>query len=198
MLFGETYEETMAMVNAIGAPVYVVDVEPSGNFMFLGGNSLAEEYFEDLGARGRDVEDLAGLSDLLRSRRKRWLRYFRRCVEVGSQIVMEAEMMELEDGTLRWGRHTCVPIFGESGEIRRLMITSLDITELKETQERLETALTRVLSGFVTICATCKNIKEDSDQWVGVEHYLSSEANDVQFSHGYCPKCYESAVQELK
>ena len=61
------------------------------------------------------------------------------------------------------------------------MITGLDITELKETQGRLENALTRVLSGFVTICASCKDIKEDSDRWVPVERCLSGDANDVQF-----------------
>ncbi len=189
----------MAMINAIGAPVYLVDVDPGGCFVGLGMNSLAEEY---LGVsnevfRGRDQEDFTGLSDSQRVRAQRAVSDYRRCVELGSQITDEAEI-KLDDGTSWWGRHTCIPILSESGEVRRLMITSFDITELKKTQESLENALTRLLSGFVTICATCKDIKEDSDQWMPVEHYLSSDTNDVQFSHGYCPKCYESAVQELK
>ena len=122
----------------------------------------------------------------------------------GCQLVEAREQISTEnrhdfpDGSYRWGRHTFVPSFDDSGEVCQITVTSIEITELKKTQDKLENALTRVLSGFVTICATCKNIKEDSDQWVGVEHYLSNDANDVQFSHGYCPKCYESAIQELK
>ena len=199
MLFSGTYAEIMAMINAFGAPVYLVDVDRGGCFVGLGMNSLAEEY---LGVsnevfRGRDQEDFTGLSDSHRVRAQRAVSGYRRCVELGSQITDEAEI-KLDDGTSWWGRHTCIPIFSESGEVRRLMITSLDIIELKKTQENLENALTRLLSGFVTICATCKDIKEDSDQWMPVEHYLSSDTNDVQFSHGYCPKCYDLAVQELK
>ncbi len=78
------------------------------------------------------------------------------------------------------------------------MITTTDITELKETQNKLENALTRVLSGFVTICATCKDIKEDSNHRVQVERYLNNDANDVKFSQGYWPTCFDLAMQELK
>ena len=199
MLFGGTYKEVMAMINTIGAPVYLVDVSPGGRFVGLAFNSRAEEYFGVSSETfiGRDLEDLAGLSDSQIVRRQRGVVDYRRCMERASPVTSE-HRTPLEDETFKWGRFTFVPIFDEAGEIRRLMITITDITELKETQERLENTLTRVLSGFVTICATCKNIKEDSGQWVRVEHYLSSDINDVQFSHGYCPKCYESAVQELK
>ncbi len=44
MFLSGTYKEIMATINAIGAPVYVVDVDPGGCFVGLGMNSLAEEF----------------------------------------------------------------------------------------------------------------------------------------------------------
>ncbi len=49
MLFSGTYAEIMAMINAFGAPVYLVDVDPGGCFVGLAFNSRAEEYFGVLG-----------------------------------------------------------------------------------------------------------------------------------------------------
>ena len=199
MFLSGTREEIRAAIEMIGAPVMLVDVNLGGRFTGFELNTLAKQYTEIPREIfiDRDLEDLTGLSDVHSFRFQRAVSIFSECVELGLQKTTEFETV-LENGDSRWGRHTVVPILGESGEVRRLMITSMDITELKETQKRLESALTRVLSGFVTICSTCKDIKEDSGQWVPVEHYLSSDANDVQFSHGYCPKCYESAIQELK
>ncbi len=138
MLFGGTYEEIMAMINAIGAPVTLVDVEAGGQLVGLGNNSLAEELFgiSNENFSGRNYEDLTGFSHFRRSRRKGSVSLCRRCIELGSQVVTETEV-KLDDGTSRWGRHTFVPIFSESGEIRRIMITSIDITELKQTQHDL-------------------------------------------------------------
>ena len=200
MYLSGTYEEVMAMINAIGAPIVLVDVDPDDHFSGFGLNSLAEEYFgfSNERYRGLNIEDLRGLSGDQRLIAQRAMSSYRRCIEVGLQITTEDVEIKPEDGTSRWGRHTIVPLFSKSGAIRQLMITSIDITELKETQEKLEIALTRLLSGFVHICATCKNIRDESENWVRVEQYMANHSDDVQFSHGYCPKCYESAIQELK
>ena len=194
-----SYKKVMAMINAIGAPVSVVAVNSAGRFIGLGMNSLAEEFIgiSNESFKGRDLENFAGISNIRRSIAQRTVSNFRQCIELRSPIVGETKT-ELEDGASVWGRHTIIPIFNKFGKICRLMSTSINITELKKTQEKLENALTRVLSGFVTICATCKDIKENSDQWVRVERYLDNDVNNVQFSHGYCLKCYESAVQALK
>ena len=186
------------MINAIGAPVFVTEVKSDSRFTGIGMNSLMEEFIgvPNECFKGRDLGDFTGLSDIRRSRVQRTVSNFRQCIELGSHTI--ESQTKREDGTSVWGRHTFIPIFNKFGKICRLMTTSIDITELKKTQEKLENSLTRVLSGFVTICATCKDIKEDSNQWVQVERYLDNDNHDVKFSHGYCPKCYESAVQELK
>jgi len=46
----------------------------------------------------------------------------------------------------------------------------------------------RVLQGFLPICASCKNIRDDKGYWNQIEEYITknSEAN---FSHGICPDC---------
>jgi hypothetical protein len=68
------------------------------------------------------------------------------------------------------------------------MITSLDITELIEIQSHLENALTKALSGFVTICASCKNIK-NKEEWQPIEKYVSEQMDYNSFSHGMCDGC---------
>jgi hypothetical protein len=53
---------------------------------------------------------------------------------------------------------------------------------------RLEDALTQVISGFVPICAACKKIRDESDEWTAVESYVESRTA-AQFTHSICPDC---------
>ncbi|MBI3579958.1 MAG: hypothetical protein HY276_05205 [Ignavibacteriales bacterium] len=55
-------------------------------------------------------------------------------------------------------------------------------------QKKLEDSLTRMLSGFIPICANCKNIREENNTWIQIEGYIERHS-EVQFSHGICPKC---------
>ncbi len=57
---------------------------------------------------------------------------------------------------------------------------------IAELQEAL--AQVKTLSGFLPICASCKNIRDDSGYWKQIEAYISDHA-DVTFSHGICPDC---------
>ncbi|MHA2252803.1 MAG: hypothetical protein ACXAD7_20745 [Candidatus Kariarchaeaceae archaeon] len=52
------------------------------------------------------------------------------------------------------------------------------------------------LSGFVRICAVCKNIHGINDKWTSFEHYISERA-DIRFSHGYCDSCYDTTMKEI-
>jgi hypothetical protein len=75
------------------------------------------------------------------------------------------------------------------------------VARLRESQQqserlraRLEDSLTKVLSGFVPICAYCKKIREEGldarneASWVEIESFLS-QRSDLQFTHGLCPGC---------
>jgi len=66
--------------------------------------------------------------------------------------------------------------------------------EQQRLQARLEQALTRALSGFLPICASCKKIRvEDADperesSWHSVESYLHRRT-DLEITHSLCPSC---------
>ncbi|MFH1887831.1 MAG: hypothetical protein ABIM40_14140 [Pseudomonadota bacterium] len=60
--------------------------------------------------------------------------------------------------------------------------------EQKELERRLADALTKVLSGFLPICARCKRIRDEDGAWNQVETYIQDHTEAV-FSHGVCPEC---------
>jgi len=68
--------------------------------------------------------------------------------------------------------------------------------ELKIANEKIKT-----LSGFIPICANCKNIRNDDGFWQQLEVYIS-EHSDALFSHGICPDCmkdlYPDFVEKIK
>ena len=85
----------------------------------------------------------------------------------------------------------------ENGRTEGMRSIIVDITERKkedivreslivELQKAMEKV--RVLSGFIPICAACKQIRDDKGFWNQIEHYIS-EHSDAVFSHGICPTC---------
>jgi len=68
---------------------------------------------------------------------------------------------------------------------------------------QLQEALTDVkkLSGFLPICSSCKNIRNDEGYWEQVEKYIK-EHSEADFSHGICPQCakklYPDIYEKLK
>lgn len=67
---------------------------------------------------------------------------------------------------------------------------------LADRVRHLEEALKKVkqLQGLLPICSYCKAIRNDQNYWQRVESYLH-EQSGVQFSHSYCPSCYERHVK---
>ncbi|WP_426334283.1 hypothetical protein ACN9MH_06955 [Paenibacillus silvae] len=70
------------------------------------------------------------------------------------------------------------------------LIAHTDITEQKRTEQQLRQALTeaRTLHGLLPICAVCKHIKDESDEWSSVENYLEKHTS-AEFTHDICPEC---------
>jgi phosphoserine phosphatase RsbU/P len=51
---------------------------------------------------------------------------------------------------------------------------------------------------LVSICAYCKQIRDDRGEWVAVERYVKARTQ-TELSHGICPSCYRShVVSELE
>ncbi|MBU0676068.1 MAG: hypothetical protein KJ950_15635 [Proteobacteria bacterium] len=68
-----------------------------------------------------------------------------------------------------------------------------------ERTAELEKALAevKVLSGFLPICASCKNIRNDDGSWEQIESYISHHS-DMVFSHGYCPNCAKEIYADFR
>ncbi|MFZ5761265.1 MAG: cache domain-containing protein [Thermodesulfobacteriota bacterium] len=63
--------------------------------------------------------------------------------------------------------------------------------QLREARTTIKT-----LTGFLPICASCKNIRNDQGYWQQIESYIK-EHSDADFSHGLCPTCAKKLYPEL-
>ncbi len=119
------------------------------------------------------------------------------------RTVVAEEAVPTPDGARYWQSYKFL-LHDDAGQ-KQVGGLSFDITERKAAeQERerlvseLREALTQVktLSGFLPICASCKNIRDDAGYWQGIETYLSEHAN-VEFTHGICPACVAKLYPEF-
>lgn len=187
-----------ALFDSIGEPIIILNVERGEHFSFAMLNLAAEKFFgisNDV-YTGMKVDNLEGLDSTRAAQRKQSIEVYKRCVATKEPIVNETRHLK-KDGSYRWGRNTHVPIFNENNEVHQIMITSVDITELIESRNSLEEALTKTLSGFVTICSYCKSIKDDKHQWLTIDMYAAKHMDYHQFSHGMCPSCYERQIKDV-
>ena len=71
-----------------------------------------------------------------------------------------------------------------------LICSATDITSSKDLIARLEVALDQVnlLSGLLSICASCKRIRDEHQTWQSLESYIQTHS-EAKFSHGVCPDC---------
>lgn len=66
-----------------------------------------------------------------------------------------------------------------------------DVAAIREAYEEV-----KVLGGFIPICASCKNIRDDNGFWSQVEAYIS-EHSEAEFSHSLCPDCAKALYPEF-
>ncbi len=69
--------------------------------------------------------------------------------------------------------------------------------EINARVEELEAALehVRTLQGIIPICMHCHQIRNDTDSWQQIEHYIA-EHSEAKFSHGICPTCFAKHYPE--
>ncbi len=65
---------------------------------------------------------------------------------------------------------------------------------LQEAQEALVSIKT--LRGFLTICSSCKKIRDEREHWIQVEEYLTKHT-EVELTHGICPDCQKKLYPEF-
>ncbi len=54
----------------------------------------------------------------------------------------------------------------------------------------------KYLEGFLPICASCKMIRDEQDNWQEVETYIHARS-EAHFSHGICPNCAKKLYPDL-
>ena len=82
--------------------------------------------------------------------------------------------------------------------IRGVVINGRDISERKQSDADNErrmiaelqeaTAKVSTLTGLLSICASCKNVRNERGEWEQIETYFRDHSQ-VEFSHGMCPAC---------
>ena len=72
-----------------------------------------------------------------------------------------------------------------------------DLVEERTRELEKAVAEIKVLSGFLPICASCKNIRTEKGEWEQIESYIRDHT-DAEFSHSYCPKCAQKMYSSFR
>lgn len=66
------------------------------------------------------------------------------------------------------------------------------LAELRDALERI-----RSLGTLITVCGSCKDIREAGGEWHSLEEFLQEHLG-VRFSHGLCSDCGRRALEEIE
>ncbi len=71
--------------------------------------------------------------------------------------------------------------------------------EIVTKKNSLEEAIGKIkqLEGILPICASCKKIRNEENQWQQMEIYISGHS-EADFSHGICPDCTTKLYPNFK
>lgn len=186
------------LLNAIPAPLFYKD----RNFKYLGGNSSFEDF------SGREWSDIVGKTVYQIAPKHLADEYHSKDLELmekpGTQVY-ESRVMKPDGQELHVMFHKAT-YFDLHGDLDGMIGVILDITELRKAEaekestiEDLQKALTEVktLSGLIPICASCKNIRDDSGFWQKLERYLLTHSS-AEFSHSICPECSDKLFADYE
>ena len=100
---------------------------------------------------------------------------------------------------LRWQQWSIRSFIDADGRISEFQAVGRDITDRRqrevdrdERMAELQKALAnrRPAQGMVPICASCKRIRNEQEEWEVLEGYLRDRYG-IAFTHGLCPECME-------
>lgn len=83
------------------------------------------------------------------------------------------------------------------GVVYGFLVHVADATPLKAKERQLAQVVAerdralaevRTLRGLLCICSGCKRIRDEAEQWIPLEAFVSART-DAVFSHGLCPAC---------
>ncbi|HTC25153.1 MAG TPA: PAS domain S-box protein [Gemmatimonadales bacterium] len=103
--------------------------------------------------------------------------------------------IERQDDVL-WLELNSQPLERPGEEPHGVVVSFTDITErqlreqAREEELREAMAKLKILGGLLSICASCKKIRDKDGNWQQLESYIHAHSQ-AQFSHGLCPTCLE-------
>lgn len=71
-----------------------------------------------------------------------------------------------------------------------------EVIQNQKAKEQAAMERIKLLEGFLPICASCKNIRNDKGAWSKIENYLTDHA-DIRFTHGICPDCSKKLYPDV-
>jgi DNA repair exonuclease SbcCD ATPase subunit len=104
----------------------------------------------------------------------------------------------------------CSIYYIEKWESRVLSLANIalqkEIDERKQIEKEREKLISELqmamgevkkLSGFLPICSSCKNIRDDEGYWNQIENYIRDHS-EAEFSHSICPECVKKLYSDLE
>ncbi len=77
------------------------------------------------------------------------------------------------------------------------VVAILSIQRRKMHKERENALLeVKILRGFLPICSSCKNIRNDDGYWSQIESYIRDHS-EAEFSHSLCPCCTKELYPDI-
>jgi PAS domain S-box-containing protein len=89
------------------------------------------------------------------------------------------------------------PLRDGQGTPLGIISSAVETTPWKELIVKLQVALDEVqlLSGLLSICSSCKRIKDEHAIWQPLEVYIQAHS-EAEFTHGLCPDCLRKLYPE--
>ena len=90
----------------------------------------------------------------------------------------------------------CNSVYDDKNRYKSTIAIVRDITKTIKLRKKYQKFLLRKQASskdLLPICASCKNVRDEHDEWIQVEDYFS----DVVFSHGICPRCCDKLYPEF-
>lgn len=182
MLTDFTLDDVCETIETFPANIAIFDVEPGDRFVIRSMSHSLEILYgiEPGAAKGIPLEQFT-FDDETKARLKTT---YIRCRDTRMQVTMDEEIPR-PDGSSVWTSRTVVPLMDDAGDVVALISTVIDITELVKVRSALVRTLSVAATGFVTICAWCRNIK-DEREWVPLEKYVNDHPGSGIV---VCPEC---------
>jgi hypothetical protein len=100
----------------------------------------------------------------------------------GNDVYRKKTVMEISTGTTV----SEMPLLISTSSLQHDQKT-LTVLILEDIRELMQTGT------LLPICAKCKKIRSETNQWESVERYIKSHIVNVDFTHGLCPDCMKDA-----